>query len=227
MSIAKKSKARASSQESIDAVPRVRRLRRQPEEVRLAALESARKLLLSHGPDAITLKAVSDDLGMTHTNLIHHFGSAEALQSTLMRDMVSNLTATMENAVARFRSGEGDIREFVDIVFDAFDKGGAGRLAAWLMVSGNGKLFAPVGDVVRTYLAHIEEGAHADAAQAADLHRRFTTSMLFMVITAFGDAIIGDTMRKMVDSERDTIRNVVRDFLPQLSPLVSERQRRS
>jgi hypothetical protein len=51
--------------------------------------------------------------------------------------------------------------------------------------------------------------------------------MLFMVITAFGDAIIGDTMRKMVDSERDTIRNVVRDFLPQLSPLVSERQRRS
>jgi AcrR family transcriptional regulator len=202
----------------------VRRLRRQPEEVRQAALESARKLLLAQGPDAITLKAVSDDLGMTHTNLIHHFGSAEALQSALMRDMVSNLTATMENAVARFRSGAGDVREFVDIVFDAFDKGGAGRLAAWLMVSGNANLFAPVGEVVRTYLAHVEEGAHVDTNQAADLHRRFTTSMLFMVISAFGDAIIGNTMCKMVDRERETMRDVVRNFLPQLSALIHERQ---
>jgi AcrR family transcriptional regulator len=224
MSIVKKTKSRAASQDSVDAVPRVRRLRRQPEEVRLAALESARKLLLSHGPDAITLKAVSDDLGMTHTNLIHHFGSAEALQSALMRDMVSNLTATMENAVARFRSGAGDVREFVDIVFDAFDKGGAGRLIAWLMVSGNAKLFAPVGDVVRDYIAHVEEGVHVDAAEAADLHRRHTTSMLFLVVTAFGDAIVGDTLRKMVDRERETVRDVVRNLLPQISALLHERQ---
>jgi AcrR family transcriptional regulator len=195
--------------------------------VRQAALESARKLLLAQGPDAITLKAVSDDLGMTHTNLIHHFGSAEALQSALMREMVSNLTATMENAVARFRSGAGDVREFVDIVFDAFDKGGAGRLAAWLMVSGNGSLFAPVGEVVRTYLAHIEEGATVDAEQAADLHRRFTTSMLFMVITAFGDAIIGDTMCKIVAREREAMRDVVRGFMPQMSALIHERQKQS
>jgi TetR/AcrR family transcriptional regulator, repressor for neighboring sulfatase len=229
MSIAKKPKSRPAAHVSAEHAPvsRVRRLRRQPEEVRTAALESARKLLLAQGPDAITLKAVGDDLGMTHTNLIHHFGSAEGLQSTLMREMVSNLTATMENAVARYRSGAGDVREFVDIVFDAFDKGGAGRLIAWLMVSGNAKLFAPVAEVVRTYLAHIEEGAHVDAAQAADLHRRFTTSMLFMVITAFGDAIIGDEMRKMVGRERHTVRDVARDFLPLLSPLVRERQTQS
>jgi AcrR family transcriptional regulator len=226
MSIAKKTKPRPASQKGgphpNDPVPR--RQRRQPEEVRTCALESARKLLLSHGPDAITLKAVADDLGMTHTNLIHHFGSAAGLQSALMREMVSTLTATLEAAVARFRAGTGDVREFVDIVFDAFDNGGAGRLAAWLMVSGNAKLFAPVGEVVRAYLAHVEEGAHVDAAHAAELHRGFTTSMLFMVITAFGDAIIGDTMRKMVDRERDAVRNLVGELLPQLSPLVRERQ---
>ncbi len=229
MSIAKKTKPRPaphkSGPQAGGAAPR--RQRRQPEEVRTCALESARKLLLSHGPDAITLKAVADDLGMTHTNLIHHFGSAAGLQSALMREMVSTLTATLEAAVVRYRAGNGDVREFVDIVFDAFDNGGAGRLAAWLMVSGNAKLFAPVGEVVRDYLMHVEEGAHVDTAQAADLHRRHTTSMLFMVITAFGDAIIGDTMRKMVDRERETIRNVVRDFLPQLSALVRERQTQS
>jgi len=228
MSIAKKSKVRSSEQLGEPASElRVRRVRRQPEEVRTAALESARKLLLAQGPDAITLKAVADDLGMTHTNLIHHFGSAEGLQSALMRDMVSNLTATMENAVARFRSGAGDVREFVDIVFDAFDQGGAGRLIAWLMVSGNAQLFAPVGDVVRAYIAHVEEGAHVDAAQAADLHRRFTTSMLFMVVTAFGDAIIGDVMHTMVGRERGSVRDVMRDMLPQLSALVHERKTQS
>jgi TetR/AcrR family transcriptional regulator, repressor for neighboring sulfatase len=227
MSIVKKSKPRAAH----DSVPidetRIRRVRRQPDEVRTAALESARKLLLSQGPDAITLKAVAEDLGMTHTNLIHHFGSAEGLQSTLMREMVSNLTNTMEGAVARYRSGAGDVPEFVDIVFDAFDKSGAGRLIAWLMVSGNAKLFAPVGEVVRTFIAHIEAGAHVDAAHAADLHRRFTTSMLFMVITAFGDAIIGDEMCRMLGRERDAVRDIARNFLPQLSPLVQERQKQS
>jgi AcrR family transcriptional regulator len=229
MSIAKKTKPRPAPNkpgpQGSGTTPR--RQRRQPEEVRTCALESARQLLLSQGPDAITLKAVADDLGMTHTNLIHHFGSAAGLQSALMREMVSTLTATLEAAVARFRAGNGNAREFVDIVFDTFDKGGAGRLAAWLMVSGNAKLFAPVGEVVRTYLAHIEEGVHVDAAQATDRHRRFTTSMLFMVITAFGDAIIGDTMRKMVDRERDAVRDLVGELLPQLSPVVRERQAQS
>jgi AcrR family transcriptional regulator len=226
MSIAKKARARtAPRKHAVRAESRTpRRQRRQPEEVRTAALESARKLLIAQGPDAITLKAVAEDLGMTHTNLIHHFGSAAGLQSTLMRDMVSSLTATMEGAVARFRAGEGNVEEFVDLVFDAFDKGGAGRLAAWLMVSGNAKLFAPVGDVVRDYIAHVEEGAQIDPSQAAELHKRFTTTTLFLVIAAFGDAIIGDVMRKMVDRERDTVRHLMHELLPQISALALERK---
>src|SRR5215831_14688798 len=82
MSIAHKNKIGVKSQKP------ARRQRRQPEEVRVAALEAARRLLLTQGPDAITLKAVARDLGMTHTNLIHHFGSAAELQSALMREMV-------------------------------------------------------------------------------------------------------------------------------------------
>jgi AcrR family transcriptional regulator len=218
MSIANKSRGAVKAHKS------VRRQRRQPDEVRTAALDSARKLLLEEGPNAITLKNVARDLGMTHTNLIHHFGSAAELQSALMREMVRNLTATMEAAVARFRSGAGDVGEFVDIVFDAFDKGGAGRLAAWLMVSGNAKLFAPVGQVVREYIAHVEEGAHVSPEEAAAMHARFTATTLFVVTTAFGDAIIGDVLRKMVDRERDTVRRTLADILPQISAIARERK---
>jgi TetR/AcrR family transcriptional regulator, repressor for neighboring sulfatase len=217
MSIVSKNKIGIKSQKPL------RRRRRQPDAVRTAALESARKLLLTEGPDSITLKAVAHDLGMTHTNLIHHFGSAGELQSALMREMVRNLTDTLEAAVERFRAGAGDVREFVDIVFDAFDRGGAGRLAAWLMVSGNAKLFAPVGQVVRDYIAHVEQGAHIDPSETAEMHRRFTATTLFVVTAAFGDSIIGDMLRKMVDRERETVRNLVGDLLPQISALAREK----
>ena len=142
-----------------------------------------------------------------------------------MRDMVRALTDTMEAAVARFRAGASDVREFVDIVFDAFDKGGAGRLMAWLMVSGNEKLFAPLGQVVRDYIAHVEQGVHVSENEAAELHRRFTSTTLFVVATAFGDAIIGDALRKMVDRERGTVRDVVAELLPQISAIAIAHER--
>src|SRR5262245_34499178 len=148
-----------------------RRVRRTPEEARTLALASARRLLLVEGPDAITLQAVATDLGMSHTNLIHHFGSAAGLQSELMRQMMSELTATIESAVMRLRAGKGEMRDFVDIVFDAFDRGGAGRLAAWLILSGESGRLAPVGEVVRDYIDSVERGADADA-DARGVHER-------------------------------------------------------
>jgi hypothetical protein len=45
-----------------------------------------------------------------------------------------------------------------------------------------------------------------------------------LVVTAFGDAIVGDTLRKMVDRERETVRDVVRKLLPEISALLHERQ---
>ena len=123
--------------------------------------------MLAEGPDAITLQSVATDLGMSHTNLIHHFGSAAGLQSELMRQMMSELTAAIESAVMRLRAGKGELRDFVDIVFDAFDRGGAGRLAAWIVLSGEATRLAPVGEVVRDYIDSVERGADPGAAGRA------------------------------------------------------------
>jgi len=111
-------------------VPQRRRPRRSAEETRSEALASARKILLKRGASAVTLKAVADDLGTTHTNLVHHFGSAGALQSELMSLMVRELAAALMDVVAHVRSDSIVPRTVVDMVFDAYDKGGAGALAA-------------------------------------------------------------------------------------------------
>ena len=111
------------------------RRRRAPEEAKEEALISARRLLLDRGPDGVTLKAVADDIGMSHGNLIHHFGSAAGLHSALMGAMVRDLTVALESAVTKVRSEDSGPRELVDIVFEAFDSGGAGHLAAWISLS--------------------------------------------------------------------------------------------
>ena len=190
-----------------------RRVRRTPEEARTLALASARRLLLADGPDAITLQSVATDLGMSHTNLIHHFGSAAGLQSELMRQMMSELTAAIESAVMRLRAGKGEFRDFVDIVFDAFDRGGAGRLAAWIVLSGEATRLAPVGEVVRDYIDSVERGAEAGAA-TQDVHQRVTSATLFVTMAALGDAIIGNHLRRMVGRERDTVRKIIGRLLP-------------
>lgn len=198
----------------------VRRVRRTPQEARTLALASARRLLLADGPTAITLQSVAADLGMSHTNLIHHFGSAAGLQSELMRQMMSELTAAIESAVMRLRAGKGEMRDFVDIVFDVFDRGGAARLAAWIILSGEASRLTPVGEVVRDYIDSVERGADV-AAGAESVHRRVTSATLFVTMAALGDAIIGNHLRKMVGREREA----VRDIIAALLPIVLERSR--
>jgi TetR/AcrR family transcriptional regulator, repressor for neighboring sulfatase len=190
-----------------------RRLRRTPEEARSTALVSARKLLLEQGPDAITLQAVAADVGMSHTNVIHHFGSAAGLQSALMRDMVAELTATLEKGIERLRAGHGNVRDFVDVVFDAFDSGGAGRLAAWLALSGREGRLDPIGEVVRNYINNVERGADPTHG---NVHERLTSATLLVTVAAFGDAVIGDSLRQMVGREREAVRRIVGNLLPLL-----------
>ena len=63
------------------------RSRLSQQESRSAALEAARRLLLEQGPQAVTLKAVAAEIGRTHANLLHHFGSAAGLQAELARSI--------------------------------------------------------------------------------------------------------------------------------------------
>ncbi len=105
-----------------------------PEESRAAALEAARDLLLEAGPQAVTLKAVAAEIGKSHANLLHHFGSAAGLQAALaghISDRSPPQIAARSTAPAH---SEADPSEIVDRTFDAFDKErrrGACRLASW------------------------------------------------------------------------------------------------
>ena len=188
-----------------------KRRRRAPDELRREALVSARRLLIDSGPTAITLKAVGDDIGVTHANLIHHFGSAAGLQSALMESMVRDLADALDAAVAQLRSDTGAPRALVDAVFDAFDQGGAGRLAAWIALSGDLQHLEPVRAAVQDLVAAIVEKFAAEGEQTES---RVTSAVLFIALCAFGDAVIGAPLRDMLGRDEDSGRKIVARLLP-------------
>ena len=197
---------------SIDepAAPTKRR-KRSPEEARHEALAAARELLLTGGPKAITLSNVGKAVGMTHANVIHHFGSAAELQSALMGSMVADLASSIEDAVVHVRSDEAAPRQLVDIVFDAFERGGAGMLAAWMALSQEVSHLEPVADSVRMLVRAIEERAGATDDVG---HRRVTSAVLLIALCGFGDSVIGPQLREMLGRDPEATRRLTARLLP-------------
>jgi AcrR family transcriptional regulator len=177
----------------------INRKRLNPEESRSAALEAARRLLLESGPQAVTLKAVAAKVGRTHANLLHHFGSAAGLQAELARSIAGRVTGSIAEAVERARSGEADAREVVDRTFDAFDREGAGALAAWMILSGNRDALDPILEAIRALVAQLSVG-HEE-------HNVGETT-LWLVLIALGDSLLGPSIADALALDRDSARQI-------------------
>ena len=163
----------------------ITRERLSPEESRAAALEAARRLLIAQGPQAVTLKAVAGEIGKTHANLLHHFGSAAGLQAALAASIGERVSAGIAEAVTRSRAGEVDPIEIVDRTFDAFGREGAGALAAWMILSGNRDALNPILESIHRLVDRLGEG-HED--------RPVHETTLWLVLAALGDSLLGVEM---------------------------------
>jgi AcrR family transcriptional regulator len=175
------------------------RKRLNPEESRSVALDAACRLLIEQGPQAVTLKAVAAEIGRTHANLLHHFGSAAGLQSELARSLAGDVTHRITQTVERARHHETDPRQIVDQTFDAFGRGGAGALAAWMILSGNRDALTPILEAIHELVAELSVGH--------DEHRVARTT-LWLVLMALGDALLGQPIAETLGLERDTAREV-------------------
>jgi AcrR family transcriptional regulator len=184
----------------------ITRKRLSPEASRSAALEAARRLLLTQGPQAVTLKAVAAEIGRTHANLLHHFGSAAGLQAELVRSIAERVTSTIGEAVERARAGETDARDIVDRTFDVFGKEGAGALAAWMILTGNRDALNPILDSIRGLVAQLTVG-HEE--------HHVAESTLALVLNALGDSLLGTPIADSLGLPRDTARSLAADRLRQ------------
>ena len=182
------------------------RKRLSPEQSRDAALEAAQALLVERGPQAVTLKAVAERIGRTHANVLHHFGSAEGLQTALIARLARGIVGTIGDAVIRTRAGEQDPREVVDLTFDAFGKGGAGALASWMILTGNQDALDPILTAIHDL---VDDLASGEPEGQPPIHEQ----TLQLVLMALGDALLGGPMARALGLPRDTARALALDAL--------------
>ena len=182
----------------------ITRKRLSPEESRSAALDAACRILLERGPQAVTLKAVAAEIGRTHANLLHHFGSAAGLQAELAQSMADRVNGKIAAAVERARAGDADARDIADMAFDAFGKGGAGALAAWMILSGNRDALDGILGSIHNLVAQLTVGHE-------DHHVPETT--LWLVLLALGDALLGEPIAAELGLARETAREIAANRL--------------
>ena len=171
-----------------------------PEASRSMALAAARDLLIETGPQSVTLKAVAGRIGRTHANLLHHFGSASGLQKALAAYLSDEVCGMIGKAIMKSRTGEGTVRDIVDLTFDAFDKQGAAALWSWMMLTGNDDALDPIVDAIHALVDDIGEDGHED--------REMHEDTLALVLMALGDALIGERLSGSLDLPRDSARDM-------------------
>jgi AcrR family transcriptional regulator len=77
--------------------------------MRQEVLDAAKALLLAEGPDAVTLSAVSNRLGVTKPAIYHYFPSKEALTRSLVATLIDEEIGRLESAVEAAAPGDNPI----------------------------------------------------------------------------------------------------------------------
>ena len=175
--------------------------RRKPEDVRREALEVGRRLLIAGGPGALTLKAVGADMGMSHANLIHHFGSADAYQTALKDKMVLDITRQATALVAQSGEAAPDTASIVNQVFDAYDSGGIGILIAWSVLTGAAQDKIGLGETIRALVAALEP-----RISGPDAARRARSIVSLVSMLALANGLIGAPLAEALANERGVMR---------------------
>lgn len=173
------------------------RKRRTAEEARRVILDAAEARLRRVGPAGIRLQEVAADVGISHPAILHHFGSREGLVDAVLARAVEHLRADL---VAAFTTAVDAERatELLDRVFETLGDRGHARVLAWLILAREeGQAVPDLGQ--DRALLKIGEAVHAlrrrGAAGAPELEDTLF-SMLLAALALFGDAIVGDVLRK-------------------------------
>lgn len=150
-------------------------------EAKTRILEAAQKRLTEGGPDAIRLRDLAADLGISHPAILHHFGSREGLMEALEERSMAALQADL---LQPLETGEA-----LERVHEVLAEKGHARLLAWMVLTAR-KGGVELGDwqMLRT----LGEAVHRDRATAGAADPEDTVFTVRLIAAAlFGEALLG------------------------------------
>ena len=167
-----------------------------PGGARDAILAAAERRLTRDGPSALRLQDVAADAGVTHPNVLHHFGSREGLVAAVVERAVGALEDDLVRAVQA--PGAPDGSAMLDRVFETLAERGHARLLAWLLLSGYEPLRS---ERTREQWRAIIDATHAARVAASPGGPPSREDTAFTVVLSalaiFGQAIAGRSTLEM------------------------------
>ena len=117
--------------------PRPPRLRRDPEAARALILNAAERLFGARGPDAVGLKDVAREAGVSHALVSHYFGTYTALVDAVLERRAEQIRNRVIALLAE-PTVESHPARLLDRLWDVMAEPMAVRLTAWALLSGRG-----------------------------------------------------------------------------------------
>lgn len=183
------------------------RARRSAAEAKRAILDAAGELLAEHGIEGVQLKPIAAAAGITHSGVLHHFGSREGLLEALFQRQSAEMRAEIIADLARITPNmtrDEQLTEFVRV----FERVAAPRrapLLAWLIACGRDPLPPAERFGLREIADRIQAVREATSPGSAVSREDSLFRVQLAVLAMFGDLFVGGSTRRRLgvgDSER-------------------------
>lgn len=179
-----------------------KRIRHTPADARRLIVDAAQASMATKGPAGIRLQDVARAAGVSHSNVLHHFGSRAGLIEALHRCALDDLRSLLLDTIRSLPSSTEDI---IRPVFAAYRDGLAQR-ALWAMQAS-----ASLTSHAAAMFEDIVEALHARRVSAASaglrVDKAHTRTLVHLTtIVAFGDALIGARLRQCSKADEPAAR---------------------
>jgi AcrR family transcriptional regulator len=183
--------------------PVVKRRRLDAADARESILAAAEGLLVEGGPDALRLTEVATRAGVSHPNVLYHFGSVGELQSRLAQRVAVRLAGEMAQVFAEGMSGKLPLEHAIEAVFRVFDERGFGRLLAWLELSKNEPTFDALASKLELLRKVITSHPLLAGEENERRRRRVVPIIELVIVSAIGYGLVGKTVDTFFIAEED------------------------
>ncbi len=200
------------------AATKPKRIRRSPAEARALILKAAQTRLKAVGPEGLQIKEIAAIAGVTHSTILHHFGSAEDLRVALAENMVEKL---LDDILRVMDAGETVFPEDHSVLFRVFEvltDDGNARLLAWTMLrgadlrAGEDTLMA-LFDKIHAGVVQAIKAAAGDMVVKDEVAERQARFIIYLVATtAVGDGIAGPYLARLIGLDETEATKDFRDW---------------
>ncbi|HKP64902.1 MAG TPA: TetR/AcrR family transcriptional regulator [Polyangiales bacterium] len=136
------------------AKPKPRR-RLEADAARELILDATEQRLVEAGPSGIRLQEVAADAGLSHSTVLHHFGSRELLVKAVITRSTETINARLIEAIQASSGDDTQLETIFENVAEALERTGNARVVLWLALEGH-----PVKDG-KVRLSDVVDAAHA------------------------------------------------------------------